>query len=66
LAKGGIQEIIKNNIDGINLAPNSNFKKIQEKIIYIKKKRIKFKKNCLKNAKKFNLSNLNLIDNRFN
>jgi glycosyltransferase involved in cell wall biosynthesis len=66
LAKGGIQEIIKNNIDGINLAPNSNFKKIQEKIIYIKKNRIKFKKNCLKNAKKFDLSNLNLIDNRFN
>ena len=66
LAKGGIREIIQNNIDGINLDPNSNLKKIQEKIFLIKKKRIKFRKNCLINAKKFNLNNMNLINNRFN
>ena len=54
ISAGGIKEIIKNNNDGIILESNSNYKKIKKNLMYLKNNINKFKKNCIKNRKKFN------------
>ncbi len=53
LTKGGVKEIVKNNLDGILLSKPKNKMKIREIIFKIKKKYSFFSKNAFLNAYKF-------------
>ena len=56
-AKGGINEIIKNNHDGIILKKNSKIIEINNSILEIINKYQIYRKNCLINSKKFSKKN---------
>ena len=56
-SKGGINEIIKNNHDGIILKKNSKIIEINNSILEIINKYQIYKKNCLINSKKFSKKN---------
>ena len=56
-SKGGINEIIKNNHDGIILKKNSKIIEINNSILEIINKYQIYRKNCLINSKKFSKKN---------
>lgn len=54
ISKGGTCEIVKNNINGIVLKKNTDFKTIKNSLFKIKKNIKKFRKNCIKDRYNFN------------
>lgn len=59
ISEGGIKEIIKNNHDGIVLDKNTDKRHIEVKLNYLLENFKKFERKCIKNSKKFDLSNYN-------
>ncbi len=61
ISKGGIEEIIENNKDGFLLNIKTNYNKIEKIFIKILNNYKFYRKNCIKNSKKFDAENYKIF-----